>query len=478
MDNGIFFQKKNQSPKTSVPSSLSPTLLFTKFLRHLKFPSIIEKNLTDPRKGAKIYSLNTLFLCAFSTVAFRQKSKHNFDTLAHHPDIPSESLTTFLYAPEKSIPVTKTIDDVIHRLSHDEVDEVLFSLFETLLRSKFFINHPELIPGGKYFVAIDGETVHTYHEDSSHNHESCPFCLKRNLKGKLVYHHMNVVASVVCPGKVRLPLFLYRVHSKHIIEETMSKEGFKQECEFSSLPHLLKSIRTRFPRLSFCFLLDSLYANATAINLLNKYNMEYMIVRKPGSMRSFGADCDGLMKLHEVKKDQSMTETSVEKDVKVVRSCVWLNEVDYQNLKLNVLRYDEEKQSRGIVEEHHWEWIMSKPLSKKNALVNAKNARMRWLEEDLFNSLETREYDIHHDYARKGQAQLVWEKIMMIGYFATELFTLTNGVRKALKGMAIKTWMARIFHQLLDLPYSEIFPEDWLGKRMQFRYYWICGPPG
>ena len=36
----------------------------------------------------------------------------------------------------------------------------------------------------------------------------------------------------------------------------------------------------------------------------------------------------------------------------------------------------------------HWEWIVSWKITKKNAPYTACRGRMRWLEEDLFNTLK------------------------------------------------------------------------------------------
>lgn len=104
--------------------------------------------------------------------------------------------------------------------------------------------------------------IHSYTEQSAHNPEECPYCLKR--QGK--HLHVNVVASIVCPGKIKFPIYCYRIHARSPDEKEqlneMSEKRFKQECEQSALKHVLGAIRHRFPRLPFRLLLDALYANA------------------------------------------------------------------------------------------------------------------------------------------------------------------------------------------------------------------------
>src|SRR6202034_932652 len=235
---------------------------------------------------------------------------------------------------------TKTVDDLLAKLDHEEMNEVLMSIFEVLRKDKLFADHPELTPGGMYHLAIDAETIHKYTPDSAHDCANCPFCLKRQRGEEIWYLHMHVTVSIVCPTGIRIPIYAYPIHAKSLAcDETASQEKFKQECELAAFPMILNKIRNRFPRLKFCVLVDSLYANGPAMKALKENRMEFMIVRKDGSMKTIGEDCDGLEKIAEHKMTGQVEESNVEGEKKIKRSFRFFNEVDYQDMKLNVLRF-------------------------------------------------------------------------------------------------------------------------------------------
>lgn len=258
---------------------------FIAFLERIKLKSAIIKSIHDPRSGPIDYPLSSIITSALAIVFFRLQSKNSFKTLSHILTANPESLATIFQNNIKKIPDTKTTDDVLSKLSINEFNELNFKLFEQLLRSKFFLNHRKLIPDLTFRIGIDGEVVHTYSSDSSHNPEQCPYCLKRkHRKGKVNYQHIDIVASIVCPGKIKFPIFSYRVHAispdEKLDLESLSEQKFKQECEQKALPHILGAIRKRFPRLKFHVLLDGLYANSSVIKIIEKNRMDFSIVFK------------------------------------------------------------------------------------------------------------------------------------------------------------------------------------------------------
>ena len=199
--------------------------------------------------------------------------------------------------------------------------------------------------------------------------------------------------------------------------------------------------------------------------------MEFIIVRKPGCMETVGQDCDGLLKLKEQKETHTLVQTTPKGNV---RRYTWFNNMEYQGLKLSVLRFAKEAKGK---EAHRWEWLVSWPLGRQNVMTVEAAGRMRWLEEDLFNSLEERGFNIHHDYSRDSPIQLIGERLILIAYFITELFTISEAAKKLRKGCAIKTWMRDILSQLIHRAVCELFDSTESTKRVQFRYIVIpMGP--
>jgi hypothetical protein len=218
----------------------------------------------------------------------------------------------------------------------------LMSIFETLRKNKFFSSHSWLIPKGLFHLAIDAETIHKYTPESAHHCEQCPYCLKREREGTVWYAHIQVVASIVCPNGLHIPLCVYPIHAKSLKKESSaSDDQFKQECELAAFPVILQKIRDRFPKLPFCVLADSLYANGLAMDILKNLSMEFMIVKKEGSMKTVGRDCDGLALIPDHKANNTRTETTLEGDRKIKRYWSFFNEIEYGDHKINILRFDE-----------------------------------------------------------------------------------------------------------------------------------------
>ena len=83
-----------------------------------------------------------------------------------------------------------------------------------------------------------------------------------------------------------------------------SDETFKQQCELSALPYLLEKFRHYFPKLNASLLLDSLYAQGTTMDLCKQFKLNFMIVRKSGSLKSLNSNIKGLKKLQSPQKRQ------------------------------------------------------------------------------------------------------------------------------------------------------------------------------
>ncbi|MGA8163751.1 MAG: hypothetical protein WB791_01855 [Waddliaceae bacterium] len=450
------------------------------YLAKLKIRKLFEKLVTDPRRGQSTYTLSSLLLTALFNVQFLSGSKNSFHTQAHEAPKIKERISMFIGRGDGALPVAKTIDDVLEKLDFEEFNNVLMQLFENFRLSKTFFEHDELIPGGEYHIALDGEKIHTYSPDSGHDCESCPYCLKRTRGDTTWYCHMIVVASLVCPGGFKLPIYVYPIRSQAIHgKETSSDDVHKQECELSALKVIIPRLRERFPGLRMCALLDSLFANGPTLDLLENNRFSYAIVRKKGSMPSVRKDCDGLLKLPDYENSHTAKRNfTVPKGSKVQQKVLFFNKIDYQERKINLLRFYEVITSpNGKERVVYWEWIVSWKVTQKNGLYSAERGRLRWHEEDLFNTAENRGYAIEHDYSRDCRAQKVWVLLIMIALFINECFTHTRSMRKRRKNLSIKDFLKNIFSELRCLPFETIFAASILHKRTQFRYWFDTGPP-
>ena len=94
---------------------------------------------------------------------------------------------------------------------------------------------------------------------------------------------------------------------------------------------------------------------------------------------------------------------------------------------------------------------------------------MRWLEEDLFNTLKNRGFNIKHDYSRNSSAQIVWSILIMLAFLITELFVITRQITMIKRNRSLRDFIRSIFYELRHL-YYEVFKTPILHRKTQFRY--------
>jgi hypothetical protein len=94
---------------------------------------------------------------------------------------------------------------------------------------------------------------------------------------------------------------------------------------------------------------------------------------------------------------------------------------------------------------------------------------MRWLEEDLFNSVKNRGFKIKHDCSRNSTAQVVWSIFIIIAFLITELSSLVRRVIAIKKNRSLRDFMRSIFADLCKLG-EEVFRASILNGKIQIRY--------
>ncbi len=447
------------------------------YFKRLKLEKILSR-VSDLRKNIPTYSLPSVLLVALSTVLFRSGSKHAFHTEANSDEETREKIAKFCGCSNERLPTIKTVDDALNNLSIEEMNGVLMDLFEQIRLSKLFSQYrDQLLPKGMFPIAIDGETIHKYEAGCAHDCEKCPYCLKRQRGDTIWYHHIIVVASLVTPQGLKIPLYVYPIHAQSVEKQNLSDEKLKQECESKALLKILKALKERFPRLNICVLLDALYATGPSIQQLKDNNVAFAIVRKKGNMRTVGKDCDGLAQLPEHK--EIIENIKAANGDKIHRQYQIFNDIPYQEHKLNIIRFKEKiTNSKGKHKScYKGEWIVSWRLKKNNCADSVRIGRLRWYEEDLFNTIETRGLNIRHDYSRTPNTQIIWVILTMLAMTITECFLHLRAMCKSRKKRSIINFMKDLFHQLRHLAKSFIFSAHCLVSPVQLRYSFGPSPP-
>src|SRR5262249_52091858 len=106
----------------------------------------------------------------------------------------------------------------------------------------------------------------------------------------------------------------------------------------------------------------------------------------------------------------------------------------------------------------HWQWIVHQTLTEDNVRPICEDARLRWREEDLFNSLKNRGFNATHDFSRNFQAASIWLSLMMIAFFLSSLVLSSRlGILGRKKGCSIKFFMKQMMLDLIYICPSLIF---------------------
>lgn len=446
----------------------------------------IEETIPDCRNQELItYSKQSIMMSALAIFLFRMQSGNKFDEKSHDDDerYSKTNMAKFIDAPENRVPVIKTIEKFLKNLEENSVNDLMIAFFKDLMNSKFFKQHPQIMPGDFFLLAADCVHTHTYdhlhHVDIDGNND-CKCCLKRvynkeTENEKIRWLHNILVFSFVFMGGLKIPVYRYPIHAKQIVNlENASEEIHKQECELVALKVALPAIRQAFPRMKVVLLLDGLYANRPVIQLAQEHKCGYIIVRKDGCLPSLAKECDEQATHSNHKKNCVKMCQKFCEDWLIEEKYEWFNSKYLgDELTTNVLRFWETKTKTGEEPEiYKCEWLFSWRLSRKTCESAARQGRARWEIEDLFNSLKNRGFKLKHDYSRDPRSCFNWQGLALLAFGIFELFRFSEAIKQRV-GLSQIALSEKLKGQLLHRPTEEIFSKKQLLKKIQFRYHFV-----
>lgn len=456
------------------------------FLEKKHIPMHIEETIPDRRNQDLItYSKQSIMMSALAIFLFRMGSGNKFDDKSHDNDerYSQTNMSKFINAPEDHVPVIKTIEKFFKNLEKESINTLMISFFKDLQQSKFFQQHPQIMPGDFFLLAADCVHTHTYdhpHHTDAHGNNDCEFCLKRvyNKKTnneKVKWIHNTLVFSFVFMGGLKIPIYRYPIHAKQVVNvENESEDKHKQECELVALKAALPIIRQAFPRMNIVLLLDGLYANKPVIRLAAEQRCGYIIVRKDSTLISLAKECDEQALTSNHKKNCIKQQQGMRNGWLIEQKYSWFNSRYLgEDVYTNVLRFSEIRTREGEdPQSYKCEWLFSWKLSAKTCELAARQGRARWEEEDIFNSLKNRGFNFKHDYSRDPRSCCNWQALALFAFGIFELFRFSEVVTKRIDLPQV-TLAEKLKGQLFHRPTQEIFPDRFLLKRVQFRYSFV-----
>ena len=335
-----------------------------------------------------------------------------------------------------------TVEYLLLRLGPEELCMVRQNMVNRLIRMKALEKYRLL--GKYYMIAVDG-TGHLVYKE-----RHCPHCLTKEKDGKVLYYYHNVLeAKLVTATGLAISV------ETEFIQNSDGKT--KQDCELAAFYRMAARLKKRFPQLSICLLLDSLYAAAPVMDIAKDYGWGYITVFKEGSMPE---------RYDEFRRLEKLCRQNVIKlaDDKAVQKYSWVNRIGHKGNYFDVIKLDEatlDKKTKFV-------WLTNLDVGKNNIVKIAKGGRLRWkIENEGFNVQKNRGFNLEHPYSQSETAMKNFYLLLQIAYIISQLME---------KGSLLKEKISKefgsvtgLFKDLLEKLRTQFINPDLSNKPIQIR---------
>jgi hypothetical protein len=307
-----------------------------------------------------------------------------------------------------------TIDETFQRIDPDQMQEVVCSMVEKLIRSKALDRYRFL---GCFVIAVDGTGLWTFTQ------RHCEHCLTRTHSGQTVFYHSTLEAKLVT-----FDGFAFSLMTEFI--ENSQPNQTKQDCELKAFYRLAERLKNRYPRLSLLFTLDGLYAVGPIFTICANSGWKYLAVLKDDSLKSVNKE---FASLSQFEPENHLTARGLE----VVQELSWANDIHYTDTEghshqVHVLQcVDSPLASPGKPRIHRW--VGNLRISQERALAVATNGgRTRWkIENEGFNVQKNRGYGLEHAYSKNPVSAKIFYYLLQIAHMIFQLLEKGSLLKKS-----------------------------------------------
>jgi len=294
-----------------------------------------------------------------------------------------------------------------------------------------------------YLISLDGTGLFF----SSEVHcEHC--CIKQHSDGSISYYHQMLGGCVVHPDRKNvIPL------CPELIQNQDGQE--KNDCERNAAKRFIENFRREHPFLKAIIVQDGLSSTGPHIELLEKYNMKYILGVKPGDHKC-------LFKTLEESEQAKYHELKDEKGY--LHQFKFLNDIplnkSHPHLKVNILEY---RQTNPKGKETSFSWVTNIWITKNNIYQLMRGARARWkIENETFNTLKNLGYNFEHNYGHgKQYLATVFCFLMLLAFLIDQVQEIACDQFQTARKVAVtyrELWeRMRTFFEYLELNSWENF---------------------
>ena len=273
-----------------------------------------------------------------------------------------------------NVPHGDTLEATYQRLAVPEVQEVVTSTVERLIRQK--VLYPYRLCGRYFLLTIDGTGMLTFAE------RHCPQCLTLTHQGHTTYYHPILEAKLVTHAGC-----VFSVLTEFI--ENPSQYPSKQDCELKAFYRLADRLKQRFPRLPICLLLDGLFAGGPTFAICERYGWQYLIVLREADLPAVQEEFHALL----AEAPENHLRFRPADQYQTVQDFHWVNDIAYLDAERHlhtvaVIRCLETKPAaKAGRQTTRFKWITNFDVHSSNVLELANHGgRLRWkIENEGFN---------------------------------------------------------------------------------------------
>ena len=320
------------------------------------------------------------------------------------------------------LPHAVTVNEYFKRLCPDELQDVQQKQVYGLIRSKAFYGARFQ---KKWLVIVDGTQI--YSGSRKLNDGCLESHYNKGTEEETVNYHCDVLEAKIVLGESLIisiaSEFIENNGEDAESQKGVSEEGRKQDCETKAFKRLAGKLKKAFPRLPLTLLADSLYASQPVMDVCRDNGWEFIIRYKTGSIPGIAEEYEDIPE----KERAGHAE--------------FVNDIDYNGKRVNMLRFQEEKIVDGKTVQKRFQWLTSIRITKKNAEKTAEAGRKRWkIENEGFNRQKNWQGDITHacswDATAMKNHYLMTQIADMVKQLYEWFFLKKNGIKKKQKNIS------------------------------------------
>lgn len=399
-----------------------------------------QEKITYPFRNLTITSL----LLLMTKLGSRRQVKYMFDTFCSLENINRLSDTDM-----EKVAHPDTLGYLFDRVCPEQMQRWRAHLVYRLIRMRALEKWRLL--SSEYMIAIDGTGFIVFKKPH------CEHCRKITINDKTYYRHDVLEAKLVTANGLSISLATEFIENEH---ENVSK----QDCELNAFYRLAPRLKSYFPQLPMCLLLDGIYANQNVLKICEANSWNTITTFKKGSMPAVFAEYEAL-------KKQCPTNRNHYEDDDVTQTFRWVNDMNHEGHTFSVLECEEVKKKTGEVTT--FVWISTIRVTKSNCQKFAnQGGRLRWkVENEGFNIQKNGGYNLEHAYTESTEGMKNFYFLLQIAHMINQLMEKGSLFAEDVKKLfgSLKNFAFKLLDSLRHATMSDEESQKILNGQFQIR---------